>query len=244
MSVKGYIHSLESFGLVDGPGVRFVIFLSGCKMRCKYCHNPDTWNSSGEEWSADDLIKKALRYKTYWKDNGGITVSGGEPLLQLDFLIELFSLAKENGISTVLDTSGQPFSTDESWLAKFERLMQLTDITILDIKAMDEDLHKELTGHKNANILEMAKHLSKNGHKMWLRHVLVPGLTDSEAELSKLKTFSDSLETVEKIEILPYHTLGISKWEKLGIDYPLKDVPIPTEEEIKKAEQILKIFRD
>jgi len=244
MAVKGYIHSLESFGLVDGPGVRFVIFLSGCKMRCKYCHNPDTWNLSGEEWDADKLIQKALRYKTYWKDTGGITVSGGEPLLQLDFLLELFTIAKENNISTVLDTSGQPFSTDEKWLKKFEKLIGMTDLIILDIKAMDEKLHKELTGHKNTNILEMAKYLSENGHKMWLRHVLVPGVTDSEGELKKLKDFSDSLETVEKIEILPYHTLGMAKWEKLGIDYPLKDVPTPTDAEIKKAEEILKIFRD
>ena len=121
MAVKGYIHSLESFGLVDGPGVRYVIFLSGCKMRCKYCHNPDTWNFAGSEWTAKDLIEKALRYKSYWKENGGITVSGGEPLLQMDFLIELFSLAKENGINTVIDTSGQCFSTDEKWLEKFKK---------------------------------------------------------------------------------------------------------------------------
>lgn len=244
MPTKGYIHSLESFGLVDGPGVRFVIFLSGCKMRCKYCHNPDTWTLSGEEWTADKLIQKALRYKSYWKDAGGITVSGGEPLLQLDFLTELFTIAKENNINTVLDTSGQPFCNDKDWLEKFNKLIDITDLTILDIKAMDETLHKELTGHKNGNILEMAKYLSENGHKMWLRHVLVPELTDSKDELNKLKEFSDSLKTVEKIEILPYHTLGMAKWEKLGIDYPLKDVPTPTNEQIIKAEQILKIFRD
>lgn len=244
MSLKGYIHSVESFGLVDGPGVRFVIFLNGCAMRCKYCHNPDTWNMTGEQYTAEELIKKAMRYKAYWKDNGGITVSGGEPLLQIDFLLELFNLAKKENISTVIDTSGQPFSTDKKWLEKFDRLIELTDLIILDIKAMDEDIHKNLTGHKNSNILSMAKYLCEKNKKLWLRHVLVPGVTDSEDELKKIKAFSQSLTNVEKLEILPYHTLGVSKWEKLGIDYPLTGVPTPSKEEITKAEKLLGIFRD
>lgn len=241
MSVKGYVHSLESFGLVDGPGVRFVIFLSGCAMRCQFCHNPDTWCSDGEEWEAEALISKALRYKSYWKNNGGITVSGGEPLLQIDFLCELFALAKKNNISTVIDTSGQPFCTDENWLENFRKLMSLTDLVILDIKAMDENIHRKVTGHTNKNILQMAEFLSDSGHAMWLRHVLVPGLTDDTEDLKKLKKFADSLKTVELLEILPYHTLGISKWEKLGLDYPLDGVPVPTDEEIATAKKILGI---
>ena len=241
MSATGYVHSLESFGLVDGPGVRFVVFLSGCAMRCKFCHNPDTWSFNGQEWSADELFKKALRYKSYWKDNGGITVSGGEPLLQTDFVCELFSLAKEHSISTVIDTSGQPFCTDEEWLKKFKRLMSVTDLVILDIKSMDEKRHIEITGHTNSNILQMAQYLSDNGHKMWLRHVLVPSLTDDADDLEKLRKFAGNLKTVKRVEILPYHTLGVSKWENLKMDYPLKGVPTPTAEEIKKAEKILGI---
>lgn len=239
MPKKGYVHSLETFGLVDGPGVRFVIFLSGCALRCKFCHNPDTWVQNGEEFSAEELIKKALRYKPYWKDDGGITVSGGEPLLQIDFLTELFTLAKQNGINTVIDTAGQPFSNEEKWLEKFKKLISLTDLFILDIKVMDEKTHIEVTGHTNKNILEMARFLSDNKCDMWLRHVLVPGLTDDEDDLKKLKGFADGLNTVKRLEILPYHTLGISKWEKLGIDYPLKGVPTPTDKQIEKANKIL-----
>lgn len=237
--IKGYVHSLETFGLVDGPGVRFVVFLQGCSLRCQFCHNPETWYSGGEEWTAEKLWQRAYRYKQYWKSNGGVTVSGGEPLLQLDFLTEFFKLAKKAGVHTALDTAGQPFSTDAEWLEKFKTLMEYTDLVLLDIKQMDEEGHKALTGRTNRNILEMAKWLSDNGKKMWIRHVLVPNLTDDEADLEKMHQFISTLKNVERVEVLPYHTLGLAKWVKLGIDYPLDGIKIPTEEQVKRAEEIL-----
>lgn len=242
MSVKGYVHSLESFGLVDGPGVRYVVFLQGCKMRCKFCHNPETWSAEGgEEYTAEELFKKAYRYKNYWKQNGGITVSGGEPLLQIDFVTEFFRLAKQKGVNTVLDTAGQPFSENDEWLEKFKALMEYTDLVMLDLKEMDGNLHHDLTGFGNENVLKMAQWLSDNNKPMWIRHVLVPGVTDSESGLREMKRFVDTLNCVERVEILPYHTLGMFKWEKLGIPYPLDGVRTPTDEEVKKAEEILGI---
>lgn len=242
MSVKGYVHSLESFGLVDGPGVRYVVFLQGCKMRCKFCHNPETWSAEGgEEYTAEELFKKVYRYKNYWKQNGGITVSGGEPLLQIDFVTEFFRLAKQKGINTVLDTAGQPFSENAEWLEKFKVLMDYTDLVMLDLKEMDGNLHHDLTGFGNENVLKMAQWLSDNNKPMWIRHVLVPGVTDDESGLRDMKRFIDTLNGVERVEILPYHTLGMFKWEKLGIPYPLDGVRTPTDEEVKKAEQILGI---
>lgn len=238
---KGYIHSLETFGSVDGPGVRFVAFLQGCSMRCKFCHNPETWQGKGEEWDAQSLWKKMYRYKTYWGKDGGITVSGGEPLLQMDFVTELFSLAKSNQVSTVLDTSGQPFTEDEEWLSRFEKLIQVTDLVMLDLKLMDESGHRDLTGHQNSNILKMAKWLSDNGKDMWIRHVLVPGITDDEDDLVKMKEFIATLKTVKRVEILPYHTLGLFKWKNLGMEYPLEGVPTPTEEQVARAESLLGI---
>lgn len=242
MSVKGYVHSLESFGLVDGPGVRYVVFLQGCKMRCKFCHNPETWSAEGgEEYTAEELFKKAYRYKNYWKQNGGITVSGGEPLLQIHFVTEFFRLAKQKGINTVLDTAGQPFSENAQWLEKFRALMEYTDLVMLDLKEMDAKLHHDLTGFGNENVLKMAQWLSDNNKPMWIRHVLVPGVTDDESGLREMKRFVDTLNGVERIEVLPYHTLGMFKWEKLGIPYPLDGVRTPTDEEVKKAEEILGI---
>ncbi len=240
--LKGYLHSIESFGLVDGPGVRSIVFLQGCKFRCRFCHNPDSWRlTGGEEWTAPELLKKLMRFKPYWKNNGGITVSGGEALLQKEFVTELFTLAKQHGIHTALDTSGGPFSMEPEYLAEFNKLMAVTDLFILDIKEIDDEKHKSLTGATNKNILELATYLSDNNKAMWIRHVLVPGLTDDEEGLYKLKAFLDTLKTVEKTEILPYHTLGVYKWENLGIKYTLEDTPTPTAEEVKKAEKILGI---
>lgn len=242
MAVKGKIHSIESFGSADGPGVRYIIFLKGCKMRCKYCHNPDTWGADGvTEETAEEVLKKAMRYKNYWKNNGGITVSGGEALLQIDFLIELFKLAKENNVHTTLDTSGNPFTREEPFFGKFNELMKYTDLYMLDIKHIDNEEHKKLTGQPNENILDMAKYLSENGKAMWIRHVLVPGYTDSEEQLTRLKKFIDSLDTVDRVEILPYHTLGVFKWKELGIPYELEDVNPPTKEEVERAKRILGI---
>lgn len=238
----GQVHSLETFGLVDGPGVRFVVFLQGCRMRCQYCHNPETWSmTGGTPWTAEDLFQRVWRYHNYWKNNGGITVSGGEPLLQIDFVTALFRLAKEKGVHTVLDTAGNPFTTEEPFFGKFQQLMEVTDLVMLDLKDTDPQTHQKLTGWDNANILQMAQYLSDTGKDMWVRRVLVPGLTDHREELAHLRTLLDSWKTVRRVEILPYHTLGLFKWEKLGIDYPLDGVPTPTEEEVRQAEEILGI---
>ena len=273
--VLGYIHSTESFGAVDGPGIRFVVFLQGCKMRCKYCHNPETWNLvtdysrlysddvSDEEKAElskkieentkllkdkgvkveartpEDLLKQALRYKPYWKNGGGITVSGGEALLQMDFLIEFFKLAKAQGIHTTIDTAGNPFTREEPFFSKFNELMALTDLCRLDIKQINDDKHRELTGFSNSNILDLAKYLSDNGKHMWIRHVLVPTVTTDEDDLKKTKEFIDTLKTVDKVEVLPYHKLGITEWERLGIPYKLEGIDPPTDEQQKLAKSIL-----
>ena len=239
----GLVHSLESFGSVDGPGVRFVVFLQGCAMRCQYCHNPETWAcTSSSQWTPEALFKHALRYRSYWgkRDRrGGITVSGGEPLLQMPFVTEFFRLARENGVHTALDTAGQPFREDPEFLARFDRLLEQTNLVILDLKEMDEEKHKALTGHTNRNILAMARYLSDKGIPLWIRHVLVPGLTDDPQGLKELDEFIRSLKTVERVEVLPYHTLGRFKWDRLGIPYPLGDTRVPTREEVEQAEAIL-----
>ena len=238
--IKGRIHSVESFGSADGPSVRYIVFLKGCNMRCQYCHNPDTWaKDGGELMTPEEVLKKALRYKTYWKEKGGITVSGGEALLQIDFVTELFRLAKEKGVNTCLDTSGNPFSLEEPFKSKFDELMKYTDLFMLDIKHMDDAAHRKLTGQTNQNILEMAAYLSDHGKAMWIRHVLVPGITTEEDELYRLRSFLDTLKTVERVEVLPYHTLGVFKWKELGIPYQLEGVDPPTKEQIDRAKEIL-----
>lgn len=238
----GYVHSLESFGSVDGPGVRYVIFLSGCAMRCQFCHNPDTWAmQTGQPYTAEELLNKAYRYRTYWGEKGGITVSGGEPLLQIDFLIEFFKKAKEKGVHTTLDTSGNPYTEEEPFYSKWQELMKYTDLILLDIKHIDPEGHKELTGQPNDNILQMARRLSEMKKPVWIRHVLVPERNDEDEYLRQLAAFIGTLENVEKVEVLPYHTLGVFKWENLKIDYPLKGVRTPTKERIQNAEMILGI---
>lgn len=238
--MKGFIHSTESFGAADGPGVRFIIFLRGCGMRCRYCHNPDTWDvNGGTEEDSAKLIEKALRYKTYWRSDGGITVSGGEPLLQIDFLIDLLKKAKEKGINTVIDTAGKPFTREEPFFSKFNELMQYTDLVMLDIKEFNPVRHKDLTGFDNENIIDMAKYLSDIGKPMWIRHVLVPNHSDFDEDLDALGEFIGTLSNVEKVEVLPYHTLGKFKWENLGIPYSLEGVEPPTPERVKNAEKRL-----
>ncbi len=240
MPDKVKVHSIESFGAADGPGVRFVIFLQGCNMRCKYCHNPDTWNmNGGEEMTAEEIITKALRYKAYWKNDGGITVSGGEPLLHIDFLIELFKLAKKQNINTVIDTSGSVFSKNESFLEKFNTLMNYTDLLMLDIKEINPVRHKSLTGRENTNILDMAKYLSEINKPVWIRHVLVPEHSDFDEDLYELSDFIQTLSNVKKVEILPYHSLGKFKWDNLGLTYELDNIYPPTKERIENAKKIL-----
>lgn len=268
--IKGYVHSIESFGAVDGPGVRFVVFMQGCKMRCKYCHNPETWkipselngDSSEESIEAEkedtnsndslcsykvvtpeEIFKQALRYKPYWKNGGGITVSGGEALLQIDFIIELFTLAKKEGVHTTLDTSGNPYMNDGEWFEKFKKLCEVTDLFMLDIKQIDDEKHKDLTGFSNINILDMATYLSDNDKAMWIRYVLVPGLTDDEGDVKKLAEFIDTLKTVERVEVLPYHRMGVPTYEKLGIKYRLEGVSAPDADTIKRTKEILNIER-
>lgn len=237
---QGHIHSFETFGSVDGPGVRFVVFVQGCRMRCRYCHNPDTWKiGEGELWNPEDIMNRAIRYKPYWGNEGGVTVSGGEPLLQIEFVTELFELLKKNGINTCLDTAGGPFNDDPEWLAAFDRLMKSTDLVMLDIKHIDSAKHKELTGIPNENILECARHMDGLGTKMWIRHVLVPGYTDSDEQLNGIHEFVSQLRNVTRVEVLPYHMFGKFKWEKLGLKYTLEDVDVPTDESVKHAKEIL-----
>lgn len=238
----GYIHSFESFGTVDGPGVRFVVFFQGCPMRCMYCHNPDTWNTNiGVRYSSEEIIEKITRNAPFYT-TGGLTATGGEPMLQLDFLTELFTLAKRNNINTCLDTSGVIFDPDSAELVKkTDVLLNVTDLVMLDIKHIDDEEHKKLTSRTNKNILAFAKYLNKKDVKMRVRHVIVPGVTDKREELSALGAFLKSFTNIEKIETLPYHTLGKAKYEKLGIEYPLGNTPQLSE---KDAENALKIIED
>lgn len=234
----GHIHSTESFGAADGPGVRFIIFMQGCHMRCRYCHNPDTWKmDGGDELTADEILKRALRFKPYWGKDGGITISGGEPLLQIDFVIELFKKAKELGINTCIDTAGNPFTKEEPFFSKFEELMKYTDLLLLDLKEINPTRHKDLTGFDNSNIIEMAKYLSEINKPVWIRHVLVPEHSDFDEDLDALGDFIDTLSNVDRVEILPYHTLGKFKWENLGIPYTLESISPPSAERIENAKQ-------
>lgn len=238
--MKGYIHQLESFGCADGPGSRFIIFFSGCPLRCQYCHNPDTWNmTKGKEYTADELIDEALTCKAYWGKKGGITVSGGEPLFQLDFLLELFTKAKEKGINTCIDTSGACFTRESKWFEKFQKLMTLTDTLLVDIKHIDEQEHVKLTGQSGKNIIDMFSYLDEINKDIWIRHVLVPGITDNDEYLLKTRDFIRTLHNVRRVEILPYHGLGAIKYKDLGIDYVLKGLDSPTLERVENARKIL-----
>ncbi len=238
--MQGYIHQLESFGSVDGPGVRFIIFFSGCPLRCKYCHNPDTWDmAKGNLYTADELLNEALSCKAYWGAKGGITVSGGEPLMQLDFLLELFTKAKEKGVNTCIDTAGGPFTKEGDWFEKFKKLMEVTDILLMDIKHIDEKEHIKLTGRTGKNIIEMFRYLDEIKKPIWIRHVLVPGITDNDEYLLRTRDFIRTLSNVQRVEILPYHGLGAMKYKDLGIDYVLKDTESPSAERVANAKKIL-----
>ena len=236
--VSGKIHSVETLGAADGPGLRFVLFLQGCGLRCKYCHNPDTWAACNAERTAtaEDIANEIIGYKNYFGKKGGVTVSGGEPLLQLDFLTELFKILKQNGIHTAIDTSGAPYNEYDP---RYKELLALTDLVILDIKHIDDLKCRELTGTGNIATKKFAKTLSDNGVAMWIRQVLVPGLTDNENDLKRTREWINTLKTVERVEVLPYHTLGKPKYEQLGLSYPLGDTPIPTRDQIDKAKAVL-----
>ena len=232
------IHSIESFGTVDGPGIRFVVFMQGCSLQCKYCHNRDTWDiNGGEVKTVDEIIEKIENYKNYIiPSGGGVTVTGGEPLLQVRFLIELFKKLKEKNIHTCIDTSGMVSITDN-----IKELLKYTDLVLLDIKHIDDEKCKRLVGSSNKKELEFARYLSDNNIKMWIRQVLVPGYTDDEEDLKKLKEFLRTLKTVEKVQILKYHSMGTYKWEKMGLKYELDGVRDATIEDEERAKKILEI---
>lgn len=239
----GRVHSVETCGTVDGPGLRYIVFLQGCLLRCQFCHNPDTWDiGKGIEMTVDEIIKDVKDYLPYFQSSGGgITVSGGEPLLQIDFLTELFRKCKELGIHTTIDSSGGCYHEHPEFLRKLDILLEVTDLILLDLKQINTKKHHELTGMKNDHILSFAMYLSKKNVPVWIRHVLVPGKTDDEEDLKSLKLFIDQLTNVHKVEILPYHKLGVYKWKALGLKYPLEDVEPPTEEMVNRAKEILNI---
>lgn len=236
----GNIDTFESFGAVDGPGIRFVVFMQGCPMRCKYCHNPETWKIGGGcEYTAGQVAQKVLKYKSYISNGGGVTVSGGEPMLQHEFVTELFTILKREGVHTALDTSGIVFNPKEPH--KFDKLLAVTDLVLLDIKHIDDGEHKKLTGCSNSNVLAFANYLSDMDKPMWIRHVLVPSITDDDGYLKKLARFIGGLKSVEKVEVLPYHTMGKVKYENLGINYVLDGVQPPSEDRVQNAKQILSL---
>lgn len=238
--MKGWIHSIESFGTVDGPGVRYVVFFQGCTMRCQYCHNPDTWNQAdGREMDADEVLEGFFRNQAFYK-SGGITATGGEPLMQIDFLTELFSKAREKGVHTCLDTSGILFSKEKEEIReKFDRLMEVTSLVMLDIKHMDHQAHKVLTGHDPDAVFAFARYLEEKNMPLWIRHVVVPGITYEEHQLKALGRYIKTLSNMEHLEVLPYHAMGKVKYDNLGISYVLKDTPQLTKEEGKRAENLI-----
>ncbi len=239
--MNGFIHSKESFGTVDGPGIRYVLFMQGCPMRCLYCHNPDTWKTgTGEEITAEEVVEEIKSNKGFYS-KGGITVSGGEPLLQIDFLIELFKKCREENIHTCIDTSGITYDAEnEGLIKKLDSLLECTDLVMLDIKHIDTDNHKTLTGWGNGNVLAFAKYLEKKNIPLWVRHVVVEGYTDKKEDLIKLGEFIGGLKNLKALDVLPYHTMGVDKYKELGVPYKLEGVPpMPKSEAIKAKEYIL-----
>ena len=237
---KGYIHSIETCGTVDGPGLRYVIFLQGCPMRCQYCHNPDTWEpGKGNQMTVQEVLEGFYHNREFYK-TGGVTVTGGEPMMQMDFLIELFEYLHADGYHTCIDTSGIIYRPDsEKVMAKIDRLMSVTDLVMLDIKHIDDDKHKKLTAHTNENILAFARYLDKKGIPMWIRHVVVPGITLYKEYLEQLGEFMATLNNVKALDVLPYHSLGKNKYESLGMEYPLKDTRDATKQEAIAAKDLI-----
>ncbi len=235
--MEGYIHSKESFGTVDGPGIRYVLFMQGCPMRCVYCHNPDTWKFHKDNViTPEEIINEFNKNRSFYS-NGGITVTGGEPLLQIEFVTELFKLCKNENIHTCIDTSGITFTPDNT--LKFDKLLEFTDLVMLDIKHIDPDKHKNLTGKDNNNILMFAQYLSENNVPLWIRHVVVPDITDKPDDLTKLGAFISTLKTLKALDVIPYHTLGVHKYEKIGMKYPLPDTEPCTAPKLSEAKKYI-----
>lgn len=244
--MKGFVHSQESFGTVDGPGLRYVVFMQGCPMRCKYCHNPDTWTMNmGNEMEPKEIIDQYNRNKAFYS-NGGITVTGGEPLVQIDFLIELFQLAKQQSIHTCIDTSGITYNPNNlEYLNKLDQLMKYTDLVMLDIKHIDSLKHQELTKHDNKNILLFTKYLEEKNIPLWIRHVIVPTISDDPNDLKELGRFIGKLKNLKAIDVLPYHTMGIVKYKQLGIEYPLEGIEsLPKEKAMEARTFILEGIKE
>ena len=235
-NLTGRIHSFETLGAVDGPGIRFVLFMQGCPLRCKYCHNRDTWDlKGGTEYTVDEIFNKIIRYKNYFiTSNGGVTVSGGEPLLQPDFLIELFTRLKQAGIRTALDTSGM-FDITE----KIKKLIDLTDLFLVDIKCINDEICKDLVGRSNKKELEFIKYLDSIGKEIWIRQVIVPTITNKEEDLYKLRDFINSIDSISRVDLLPYHDLGKYKWIELNEVYPLENIRVANSSDIDRVKAIL-----
>lgn len=243
--MNGFIHSKESFGTVDGPGIRYVLFMQGCPMRCIYCHNPDTWEfGTGTQISVDDVIREYKKNSVFYQ-KGGITVTGGEPLLQIDFLIELFKAAKSQNIHTCIDTSGVTYNPENTdYIAKLDQLMDYCDLVLLDIKHIDPQKHKSLTGWDNSNILSFAKYLDMRHVPIWVRHIIIKDITDNPADLRKLGEFIGGLKNLKALDVLPYHTMGVVKYAELGIPYPLEGLsPLPLSDAVKAKKFILEGIR-
>lgn len=242
--MNGRIHSIETTGMVDGPGIRYMIFTQGCLLRCQYCHNPDSWDrEAGSDMSVQELIEDIKKYIPYMNaSGGGVTVSGGEPLLQVPFLTALFTELKKLGVHTAIDSSGGCYSNQDVFQSEFQQLLPVTDLFLVDLKHMDNEKHRDLTGVSNRHILTFAEDLSSHKMPVWIRHVLVPGKTDDEQDLHDLGRFIATLKNVERIEILPYHRMGVYKWEELNLDYPLGDTETPSAESAEKARDIIRNY--
>lgn len=239
--MTGHIHSIESFGTVDGPGVRLVIFLKGCPMRCQYCHNPDTWEpGGGTVMTVEEILQQYQKSRPFYQ-GGGITATGGEPLMQIDFVTELFEAAKKEGIHTCVDTSGITFQPGSpSAMEKMDRLLAVTDLVLLDIKHIDPEEHKKLCGQPLDGVLDFARYLDLKQIPVWIRHVVVPGLTYQDDYLHRLGEFIGTLHNVKALDVLPYHDMGKAKYRELGMTYPLEDTPpLPREAAIRARKLIL-----
>lgn len=238
MEMKGRIHSIESMGLVDGPGIRTVVFMQGCNLRCQYCHNPDTWDlNGGKEMSAEEIVKKVKRFKPYFKDTGGVTFSGGEPLLQKEFLLEMLKLCKAEGIHTCIDTAGYVDGD-------FSEILKYTDLVLFDVKHFEEEKYRELVRGDIKKGINFLKQVEEAGVPIWIRHVVVPGLTDGEEHMAQLGEVIKKINNVDKIELLPFHQLGENKYDGLGIEYPLKGVKPMDKEKVKEYEAVLKMAEE
>ena len=232
--IEGNINSVESMGLVDGPGIRYVVFLQGCKLRCLYCHNPETWdiNRKCESVTPTELIKKIIRFKSYFGNDGGVTFSGGEPLLQPEFLLECLKLCKKNNINTAIDTAGVGFG-------EYDEILNYTDLVILDVKAVDKEEYKKITGLNMDAFNKFLSDCIRLNKKLWIRQVIVPNLNDTKESVLNLKNFVSKLKNVEKIELLPYKTIGVSKYKDLNIKYRLENVPEMNEEMCENLQKLL-----